>query len=80
MTLADTAVRAPAAGRQRRDKIANRVLIYAILIFLAVIFLTPLYTMVLTSLKTMPEIQQGNILALPQSPTFASWPRRRARN
>lgn len=73
MTLADTAVRAPAAGRQRRDKIANRVLFYAILIFLAVIFLTPLYTMVLTSLKTMPEIQQGNILALPQSPTFASW-------
>jgi glucose/mannose transport system permease protein len=41
----------------------------------ALFFLLPLYVMVVTSLKTMPEIRQGNIFALPQALDFAAWAR-----
>ena len=39
----------------------------------AAFFLTPLWIMVMTSLKTMPEVRLGNIMAWPQEPTFEAW-------
>jgi len=36
-------------------------------------YLLPLYVMVVTSLKGMPEIRMGNIFAPPLEPTFAAW-------
>ena len=50
-----------------------RVSLYAILIFMAAIYLLPLIVMVLNSLKDMEEIRSGNLLALPQDPSFAAW-------
>jgi len=51
----------------------SRVVIYGLLIGFAVFYLTPLFVMLVTSFKTMDEIQNGNMLALPQSPTIEPW-------
>ena len=70
-----TAARAdgePYGPRPRRVTI-SRVGIYAFLIISAVFFLIPLYVMVITSLKPMPEILAGNVLSLPQNPTIQPW-------
>ena len=50
-----------------------RVLLWVILILFAVFYLAPLYVMVATSLKSVDEIRTGNLLALPQDPSFAAW-------
>jgi glucose/mannose transport system permease protein len=47
--------------------------IYAFLLMTALLFLVPLYVMVVTSLKTMDEIRLGAILSLPQAPTLQPW-------
>jgi len=51
----------------------GRIGIYAFLVVTALFFLTPLYVMIVTSLKTMGEIRLGAILALPRAPTFEPW-------
>jgi len=50
-----------------------RIGIYAFLVVTALFFLTPLYVMIVTSLKTMGEIRLGAILALPRAPTIEPW-------
>ena len=47
--------------------------IYALLIGFAFFYLSPLYVMIVTSVKTMPEIETGNLMALPQEVTGAAW-------
>ena len=51
----------------------NRIVIYALLALFAIFYLMPLFVMLVTSFKTMDEIQNGNMLALPHAPTFAPW-------
>ena len=51
----------------------HRVLLWAALLMFAVWFLTPLYVMVVTSLKDMHQVRSGNLLSLPTDPSFASW-------
>jgi glucose/mannose transport system permease protein len=51
----------------------GRIGIYAFLAVTALFFLTPLYVMIVTSLKSMGEIRLGAILALPRAPTFEPW-------
>jgi len=51
----------------------GRIGIYAFLVVAALFFLTPLYVMLVTSLKTMGEIRLGAILALPRAPTLQPW-------
>lgn len=50
-----------------------KIVIYLILIFFALFYLSPLYVMLATSLKSVEEIRQGNLLALPQDPSLAAW-------
>ena len=50
-----------------------RVLLWAILLMFALFYLAPLYVMIATSLKSVDEIRAGNLLALPQDPSFAAW-------
>ena len=52
---------------------AFRILLYAILLLFALFYLAPLYVMIVTSLKGVDEIRQGNMMALPQAPSFAAW-------
>lgn len=53
----------------------KKIMIYTTLIFFSLYYLFPLYVMVVTSLKGMPEIRFGNIFALPQAPSFDAWVR-----
>ena len=51
----------------------TRALIYAALILFAFYYLLPLYVMITTSLKGLPEIRIGNIFAPPLEVTFEPW-------
>jgi glucose/mannose transport system permease protein len=51
----------------------GRIGLYAFIAICAGFFLTPLYVMLITSLKTMPEIRTGNILGLPMKPSLDAW-------
>jgi glucose/mannose transport system permease protein len=51
----------------------RKIIIYSVLIFFSLYYLFPLYVMVVTSFKSMPEIRFGNIFALPQAPNFDAW-------
>ena len=53
----------------------HRVLLLAMLLLFAAFFLTPLYVMLSTSLKTMDEVRNGTLLSLPASANFSAWPR-----
>ena len=60
-------------GHRPRHVTIGRIGVYAFLLSAAAFFLLPLWIMVVTSLKPMPEVWQGNILALPIQPTFEPW-------
>jgi len=61
------------SGRKPRHLTTARVGLYGFLLISALFFLAPLYVMLVTSLKSMPEIRLGNILSLPQHPNFDAW-------
>ncbi|MGX5840041.1 carbohydrate ABC transporter permease [Mesorhizobium sp. ArgA1] len=84
--MADPAVSLPAgAGAAEREALGPRgpkprhvlsrrnIFLYGTLIVMAVYYLLPLYVMVVTSLKGMPEIRLGNIFAPPLEITFEPW-------
>jgi len=48
-------------------------MLYGTLIVVAIYYALPLYVMIVTSLKGMPEIQVGNIFAPPLEITFQPW-------
>lgn len=50
-----------------------RVALYALLAVLALMFLMPVYVMVVNSLKPLDEIRSGNLLALPVGWTLEPW-------
>jgi glucose/mannose transport system permease protein len=62
-----------AARRSNGARMFNRIVIYGLLAFFAIVYLMPLFVMLVTSFKTMDEIQNGNMLALPSAPTFEPW-------
>jgi glucose/mannose transport system permease protein len=51
----------------------HRLALFGALGLFAAFFLTPLYVMVATSLKSMEEIRNGTLLSLPVSPSLAAW-------
>jgi glucose/mannose transport system permease protein len=51
----------------------ERVFLYAVLLFLAFLFLLPVYVMVANSVKPLDEIRSGNLLALPIVWTIEPW-------
>jgi glucose/mannose transport system permease protein len=51
----------------------HRALLMIALLLFAAWFLTPLYVMLTTSLKSMDQIRDGNLLSLPTAPTVAAW-------
>ena len=62
----------PSEPKPRRVS-AGRIGIYAFLIVAALFFLIPVYIMIVTSLKGMPEIRLGHLFNLPGAPTFQPW-------
>ena len=63
----------PVVRRRRTRMTPARWGLYAFILITALYFLLPLYVMVVTSLKPMAEIRQGNLLALPMSPNIDAW-------
>lgn len=51
----------------------ERALLYVVLLFVALVFLTPIYVMVVNSIKPLAEIRGGNLMALPMAPTVEPW-------
>lgn len=51
----------------------HRIILWGLLLAFAVYFLLPLYVMLTTSVKSMDEIREGSLLALPHAPTFEAW-------
>ena len=51
----------------------GRFAIYTLLVLVALYYLAPLYVMVTTSLKTLDQIREGNLLDFPLQPTTAAW-------
>jgi glucose/mannose transport system permease protein len=78
-TLATAAVAADAiedrisGPRPRRRFSRANIFLYGTLVLVAVYYLLPLYVMIVTSLKGMPEIRLGNIFAPPVEVTFEPW-------
>jgi glucose/mannose transport system permease protein len=68
-----TAADEPSGPRPRSFFTPSRIIIYGIIIVAALYWLLPLYVMVTTSLKGLPEIRVGNIFAPPLEITFEPW-------
>ncbi len=63
----------PRGTRPGRMLDPTRIMIYGVLIVAAVYYLLPLYVMIVTSMKGMPEIRLGNIFSPPVEVTFEPW-------
>ena len=51
----------------------RNIILYGTLLVVAIYYLIPLYVMIVTSLKGMPEIRLGNIFSPPVEVTFEPW-------
>ncbi|MBT7202933.1 MAG: carbohydrate ABC transporter permease [Deltaproteobacteria bacterium] len=61
-------------GPKPRKKISQRnIIIYGTLLLVSVYYLLPLYVMVVTSLKGMPEIRLGNVFSPPLEIVLSPW-------
>ncbi|HSI61126.1 MAG TPA: carbohydrate ABC transporter permease [Ideonella sp.] len=50
-----------------------RALLYAVLVFMALLFVMPLYVMLVNSIKPLDEIRAGDLMAWPQAATLEPW-------
>lgn len=72
--MADITSHGTARGpRPRRVLSPRNIMLYGTLIVMCLYYLLPLWVMVMTSLKGMPEIRVGNIFAPPLEITFEPW-------
>ncbi|MDR7126897.1 carbohydrate ABC transporter permease [Pseudotabrizicola sp. 4114] len=63
-----------ARGTKPKRALSGRnIMIYGTLLVFSLYYLLPLWVMVMTSLKGMPEIRMGNIFAPPVEITFEPW-------
>ena len=61
-------------GRKPRRRLSPRnIMLYSVLFIATVYYALPLYVMIVTSLKGMPEIRMGNIFSPPMEITFEPW-------
>ena len=63
----------PRGPKPRRTFSSTNIMLYGTLLLVSVYYLLPLYVMVVTSLKGMPEIRLGNVFAPPVEVTFEPW-------
>ena len=75
--MADSAVvhslDGPSGPKPRKTLSRRNIILYGTLFVVAVYYLIPLYVMLVTSVKGMPEIRMGNIFSLPLEITFEPW-------
>ncbi len=73
--MADTVLTTdgPSGPKPKRALSRANIIVYGTLIVVSMYYLLPLWVMVMTSLKGMPEIRVGNIFAPPVEITFDAW-------
>jgi glucose/mannose transport system permease protein len=71
--MVDATLTGPRGARPRPILSARNIIVYGLLLLVSLYYLLPLYVMVVTSLKGMPEIRLGNIFAPPVEITFEPW-------
>ena len=64
---------APSGPKPKKTLSRNNIFLYGTLFVIAVYYAVPLYVMIVTSLKGMPEIRMGNLFAPPVEVTFEPW-------
>ncbi len=63
----------PRGPKPKRVMSSTNIIIYGTLFVVCLYYLLPLYVMIVTSLKGMPEIRLGNIFGPPVEVTFEPW-------
>jgi len=63
----------PRGPRPKRALKRGNIFLYGTLIMVSMYYLLPLYVMIVTSLKGMPEIRLGNVFGPPMEITFEPW-------
>jgi glucose/mannose transport system permease protein len=63
----------PRGTKPKRAFSRTNIIVYGSLMLVSVYYLLPLWVMVMTSLKGMPEIRMGNIFSPPMEITFEPW-------
>ena len=63
----------PRGPKPRKTLSRKNIILYGTLLVVAIYYLIPLYVMIVTSLKGMPEIRLGNIFSPPVEVTFEPW-------
>ncbi|MFN3145426.1 MAG: carbohydrate ABC transporter permease [Paracoccaceae bacterium] len=63
----------PRGPKPRRTLSRRNIMLYGTLIVITVYYAIPLYVMIVTSLKGLPEIRLGNIFSPPVEVTFEPW-------
>jgi glucose/mannose transport system permease protein len=72
-TPIEVAMTGPRGPKPKRVFSRNNIIVYGTLFVVAIYYALPLYVMIVTSLKGMPEIRMGNIFAPPLEITFQPW-------
>ena len=63
----------PRGPKPRKMLSRRNIILYGTLLVVAIYYLIPLYVMLVTSVKGMPEIRLGNIFSPPVEVTFEPW-------
>ena len=71
--MVDVAMTGPRGPKPKKAFAPRNIMLYGTLILVSVYYLLPLYVMVITSLKGMPEIRLGNVFSPPLEITTAAW-------
>lgn len=68
-----TTLTGPSGAKPKKAFTPKNIMLYGTMILVAMYYALPLYVMIVTSLKGMPEIRLGNIFSPPVEITFAPW-------
>ena len=66
-------VQGPRGPKPKKAFSRANIFLYGTLIMVSMYYLLPLYVMIVTSLKGMPEIRMGNVFGPPMEITFEPW-------
>jgi len=66
-------LKGPSGSKPKRVFSSTNIMIYGTLLVVCLYYLLPLYVMIVTSLKGMPEIRMGNIFSPPVDVTYEPW-------
>ena len=68
-----TAFTGPSGAKPKKFITWERFMVYGVLVVCALFFIFPLYIMIITSLKSLPEIRAGNIFVPTMTPSLDAW-------